>query len=88
MLRGTKSFTCESLIISMGLMWLSMLEIIQVCERSLPLSHGDPVVPPSEQFIRGNMQASGYLIRPYGTVGSIVYIVDHMDLKVKFFQSF
>nr|AWD38912.1 class III homeodomain-leucine zipper protein [Ceratopteris pteridoides] len=54
---------------------------VVVCERSLPLSHGDPVLPPSDQFVRAKMHSSGYLIRPYGGVGSIVYLVDHMDLQ-------
>lgn len=54
---------------------------VVVCERSLPSSHGEPVLPPSDQFIRAKMRSSGYLIRPYGSVGSIVYLVDHMDLQ-------
>nr|QOQ51176.1 class III HD-Zip protein [Ginkgo biloba] len=48
-----------------------------VCERSLSLG----MVPPSEGFVRAEMLSSGYLIRPCGGVGSIVYIVDHMDLE-------
>ncbi|MCO5564227.1 hypothetical protein L7F22_017885 [Adiantum nelumboides] len=54
---------------------------VVVCERSLPSSHGEPVLPPSDQFIRAKMRSSGYLIRPYGRVGSIVYLVDHIDLQ-------
>nr|QOQ51179.1 class III HD-Zip protein [Cathaya argyrophylla] len=48
-----------------------------VCERSLNLG----MVPPYEGFVRAEMLASGYLIRPCGGVGSIVYIVDHLDLE-------
>ncbi|KAH9301726.1 hypothetical protein KI387_013309, partial [Taxus chinensis] len=48
-----------------------------VCERSLNLG----TVPPREGFVRAEMLSSGYLIRPCGEVGSIVYIVDHMDFE-------
>ncbi|GLJ21413.1 hypothetical protein SUGI_0394260 [Cryptomeria japonica] len=48
-----------------------------VCERSLNLG----MVPPREGFVRAEMLSSGYLIRPCGGVGSIVYIVDHLDFE-------
>lgn len=52
-----------------------------VCETSLSASHGEPAIAPSEQFVRAKMRSSGFLIRPYGNIGSIVHIVDHMDLQ-------
>jgi homeobox-leucine zipper protein len=37
-----------------------------------------PLVQP---FIRGEMLPSGFLIRPSDGGGSIIHIVDHMDLE-------
>ena len=38
-----------------------------------------PLVPP---FIRAEMLPSGYLIRPCDGGGSVIHIVDHVDLEV------
>jgi homeobox-leucine zipper protein len=38
-----------------------------------------PLVQP---FIRGEMLPSGFLIRPSDGGGSVIHIVDHMDLEV------
>ncbi|KAJ4982380.1 hypothetical protein NE237_033217 [Protea cynaroides] len=51
-----------------------------VCERSLTPSTGGPTGPSSPNFVRAEMLPSGYLIRPYEGGGSIIHIVDHVDL--------
>jgi len=40
-----------------------------------------------QHFVRAEMLPSGYLIRPCEGGGSIIHIVDHMDLEVYDFQS-
>ena len=64
---------------------------LQVCERSLTSTTGGPNGPPSSSFVRAEMRPSGFLIRPCDGGGSIVHIVDHVDLdvshKVKLFQN-
>ena len=55
---------------------------LQICERSLTSSTGGPTGPPSTTFIRAEMLPSGYLIRPCEGGGSIIHIVDHIDLDV------
>ena len=58
---------------------------MQVCERSVSASNGvAPMAPQVQPFIRAEMHASGCLIRPCDGLGSIVTIVDHMDLEVQF----
>lgn len=56
--------------------------ISQVCERSLSGSGGGPNATTAHQFVRAEMLSSGYLIRPCDGGGSIVHIVDHLDLEV------
>ncbi|PSS28967.1 Homeobox-leucine zipper protein [Actinidia chinensis var. chinensis] len=51
-----------------------------ICERSLTSSTGGPTGPPSSCFVRAEMLPSGYLIRPCDGGGSIIHIVDHIDL--------
>lgn len=41
-------------------------------------------MPPVQHFVRAEMLPSGYLIRPCEGGGSIIHIVDHMDLEVTF----
>ncbi|OMO83262.1 hypothetical protein CCACVL1_11477 [Corchorus capsularis] len=53
-----------------------------VCERSLTSSTGGPTGPPTSNFIRAEMLPSGFLIRPCDGGGSIIHIVDHVDLDV------
>lgn len=53
-----------------------------VCERSLTTTTGGPTGPPATSFVRAEMLPSGCLIRPCEGGGSIVHIVDHMDLDV------
>ncbi|CAJ1962970.1 unnamed protein product [Sphenostylis stenocarpa] len=53
-----------------------------ICERSLTSSTGGPTGPPSTTFVRAEMLPSGYLIRPCEGGGSIIHIVDHIDLDV------
>ncbi|KAE9594832.1 hypothetical protein Lal_00013251 [Lupinus albus] len=53
-----------------------------ICERSLTTSTGGPTGPPSSNFVRAEMLPSGYLIRPCDGGGSIIHIVDHIDLDV------
>ncbi|ERN07690.1 homeobox-leucine zipper protein HOX32 [Amborella trichopoda] len=52
-----------------------------VCERSLTSSTGGPSGPTSLSFVRAEMMPSGYLIRPCEGGGSIIHIVDHVDLE-------
>ncbi|OAY66916.1 Homeobox-leucine zipper protein HOX10, partial [Ananas comosus] len=52
-----------------------------VCERSLSGSGGGPNAASAHQFVRAEMLPSGYLIRPCDGGGSIVHIVDHLDLE-------
>ncbi|GAB2280820.1 Homeobox-leucine zipper protein ATHB-14 [Dionaea muscipula] len=51
-----------------------------ICERSLTSSTGGPSGPPSSAFVRAEMLPSGYLIRPCDGGGSMIHIVDHVDL--------
>lgn len=55
---------------------------LQICERSLTSSTGGPSGPPSTCFVRAEVLPSGCLIRPCEGGGSIVHIVDHIDLDV------
>lgn len=57
--------------------------ILQICERSLTSSTGGPTGPPATCFARAEMLPSGYLIRPCDGGGSIIHIVDHIDLDVR-----
>lgn len=57
---------------------------MQICERSLTSSTGGPTGPPSTCFARAEMLPSGCLIRPCEGGGSIVHIVDHIDLDVSY----
>ncbi|AQL10121.1 Homeobox-leucine zipper protein REVOLUTA [Zea mays] len=52
-----------------------------VCERSLSGSGGGPNAASTQQFVRAEMLPSGYLVRPCEGGGSIVHIVDHLDLE-------
>ncbi|XP_010905420.1 homeobox-leucine zipper protein HOX32 isoform X1 [Elaeis guineensis] len=51
-----------------------------ICERSLTPSTGGPAGPPASNFVRAEMLPSGYLIRPCEGGGSMIHIVDHIDL--------
>ncbi|PON54767.1 Octamer-binding transcription factor [Parasponia andersonii] len=51
-----------------------------ICERSLTTTTGGPAGPPSSCFVRVEMLPSGLLIRPCEGGGSIIHIVDHVDL--------
>ncbi|RWR88746.1 homeobox-leucine zipper protein HOX32-like protein [Cinnamomum micranthum f. kanehirae] len=51
-----------------------------ICERSLTPATGGPAGPPAPNFVRAEMLPSGYLIRPCEGGGSIIHIVDHVDL--------
>ncbi|KAL4386411.1 hypothetical protein GQ457_09G000480 [Hibiscus cannabinus] len=55
---------------------------VVICERSLTSSTGGPTGPPSSSFVRAEMLPSGILIRPCEGGGSIIHIVDHVDLDV------
>ncbi|KAF6166216.1 hypothetical protein GIB67_031000 [Kingdonia uniflora] len=52
-----------------------------VCERSLSGAGSGPNASASTQFVRAEMLPSGYLIRPSDGGGSIIHIVDHLDLE-------
>lgn len=40
-------------------------------------------MPAAQHFVRAEMLPSGYLIRPCEGGGSIIHIVDHMDLEAR-----
>ncbi|CAL5211262.1 unnamed protein product [Lathyrus oleraceus] len=52
-----------------------------VCERSLSGSGTGPNPAATAQFVRGEILPSGYLIRPCDGGGSIIHIVDHLNLE-------
>ncbi|XP_065865934.1 homeobox-leucine zipper protein REVOLUTA isoform X1 [Euphorbia lathyris] len=52
-----------------------------VCERSLSGTGTGPNTAASSQFVRAEMLPSGYLIRPCDGGGSIIHIVDHLNLE-------
>ncbi|CAL9053354.1 unnamed protein product [Musa banksii] len=51
-----------------------------ICERSLTPATGGPAGPPAPNFVRAEVLSSGYLIRPCEGGGSMIHIVDHVDL--------
>ncbi|OIW17008.1 hypothetical protein TanjilG_00148 [Lupinus angustifolius] len=65
------------------LRYTSVLEdgSLVICERSLKNTQNGPSIPPVPHFVRAEMLPSGYLIRPCEGGGSIIHIVDHMDLE-------
>nr|AAX19054.1 class III HD-Zip protein 5 [Populus trichocarpa] len=65
------------------LRYTSVLEdgSLVVCERSLKNTQNGPSMPPVQHFVRAEMLPSGYLVRPCEGGGSIIHIVDHMDLE-------
>ena len=62
--------------------YMSLLIISKVCERSLSGSGAAPNTASAAQFVRAEMLPSGYLIRPCEGGGSIIHIVDHLNLEV------
>ncbi|GAU12935.1 hypothetical protein TSUD_97460 [Trifolium subterraneum] len=54
---------------------------IVVCERSLSGSGTGPNPAVAAQFVRAETLPSGYLIRPCDGGGSIIHIVDHLNLE-------
>ncbi|KAK8550926.1 hypothetical protein V6N12_039605 [Hibiscus sabdariffa] len=52
-----------------------------VCERSLSGSGAGPSAAAAAQFVRAEVLPSGYLIRPCEGGGSIIHIVDHLNLQ-------
>ncbi|KAK4765210.1 hypothetical protein SAY86_026300 [Trapa natans] len=52
-----------------------------VCERSLSGSGAGPNTAAASQFVRAEMLPCGYLIRPSEGGGSIIHIVDHLNLE-------
>uniref|UniRef100_A0A6N2LMM1 Homeobox domain-containing protein n=1 Tax=Salix viminalis TaxID=40686 RepID=A0A6N2LMM1_SALVM len=52
-----------------------------VCERSLSGSGAGPNTAAAAQFVRAEMLPSGYLIRPCEEGGSIIHVVDHLNLQ-------
>ncbi|KAL2338037.1 hypothetical protein Fmac_012483 [Flemingia macrophylla] len=65
------------------LRYTSVLEdgSLVICERSLKNTQNGPSMPSVQHFVRAEMLPSGYLIRPCEGGGSIIHIVDHMDLE-------
>jgi START domain len=62
--------------------------MFKVCERSLSGTGGGPNAAAAHQFVRAEMLPSGYLVRPCEGGGSIVHIVDHLDLEVYMQKSY
>lgn len=60
----------------------NLLLVLQICEKSLTSTVGSISGPPPSSFVRAEMLPSGYLIRPCDGGGSIIHIVDHVDLDV------
>ncbi|KAK8959301.1 Homeobox-leucine zipper protein HOX32 [Platanthera guangdongensis] len=58
----------------------SSLVATRICMRSLTASIGGPSGPTTPNFVRAEMLSSGYLIRPCEGGGSMIHIVDHLDL--------
>ncbi|KAL2239830.1 homeobox-leucine zipper protein REVOLUTA [Sesamum indicum] len=52
-----------------------------VCERSLSGTGAGPSAAAASQFVRAEILPSGYLIRPCEGGGSIIHIVDHLNLQ-------
>ncbi|KAI3691146.1 hypothetical protein L2E82_49364 [Cichorium intybus] len=52
-----------------------------ICERSLNNTQNGPSMPPVPHFVRAEMLPSGYLIRPCEGGGSVIHIVDHVNLE-------
>ncbi|XVE59094.1 hypothetical protein DITRI_Ditri05aG0017500 [Diplodiscus trichospermus] len=52
-----------------------------VCERSLSGSGAGPSAAAAAQFVRAEVLPNGYLIRPCEGGGSIIHIVDHLNLE-------
>ncbi|KAL0460704.1 UNVERIFIED_CONTAM: Homeobox-leucine zipper protein REVOLUTA [Sesamum latifolium] len=52
-----------------------------VCERSLSGTGAGPNAAAASQFVRAEILPSGYLIRPCEGGGSIIHIVDHLNLQ-------
>ncbi|VFQ92943.1 unnamed protein product [Cuscuta campestris] len=52
-----------------------------VCERSIGNVQNGPSMPPVQNFVRAEVLPSGYLIRPCEGGGSIIHLVDHMNLE-------
>ncbi|KAK7261349.1 hypothetical protein RIF29_27658 [Crotalaria pallida] len=52
-----------------------------VCEKSLSGSGAGPNAATAAQFARAEVLSSGYLIRPCEGGGSIIHIVDHLNLQ-------
>ncbi|KAG9154214.1 hypothetical protein Leryth_000680 [Lithospermum erythrorhizon] len=52
-----------------------------VCERSLSGTGAGPNGGAASQFVRAEMLPSGYLVRPCEGGGSIIHIVDHVNLE-------
>ncbi|KAL1544136.1 homeobox-leucine zipper protein REVOLUTA-like isoform X2 [Salvia divinorum] len=52
-----------------------------VCETSLSGTGAGPSATAASQFVRAEMLPSGYLIRPCEGGGSIIHIVDHLNLQ-------
>ena len=68
----------------MALWDVAIVSYVKVCERSLSGSGAGPNAAAAAQFVRAEMLPSGYLIRPCEGGGSIIHIVDHLNLQVQF----
>ncbi|XP_071940261.1 homeobox-leucine zipper protein ATHB-8-like isoform X2 [Coffea arabica] len=55
---------------------------LMICERLLNNTHNGPSIPPVQHFVRAKILPNEYLTRPCEGGGSIIHIVDHIDLEV------
>ncbi|GAA0154982.1 homeodomain transcription factor [Lithospermum erythrorhizon] len=60
---------------------LVLLRNDHICERSLSDTQNGTSMPPAQTFVRAEMLPSGYLVRPCEGGGSIIHIVDHVNLE-------
>ncbi|XP_071940264.1 homeobox-leucine zipper protein ATHB-8-like isoform X5 [Coffea arabica] len=54
---------------------------LMICERLLNNTHNGPSIPPVQHFVRAKILPNEYLTRPCEGGGSIIHIVDHIDLE-------
>jgi len=76
------SLNVENLILLWTYVPPYLIPLLKVCERSLSGSGSGPNPAAAAQFVRAETLPSGYLIRPCEGGGSIIHIVDHLNLEV------
>jgi hypothetical protein len=62
--------------------WFCSISFIKVCEISLSGAGAASNPGAASQFVRAEMLPSGYLVWPCEGGGSVIHIVDHVNLEV------